>query len=190
MNILVSPYGEGSFYFRSDSTLIRALTDFYMPDYIEGISAVPALCFRSLRSGKAVPARFASRYLGPFSCCLLLKARINPAMVAAADTAYVENALDYSTVIPYDLLPYGHLNGFMSAGRPLSVKINGLEKISVTSIPDMDSLSRRFETICGYCSLRTGDFITFELSEAVPVPRGSKVTVTFGTEGRISVIIH
>ena len=40
MNILVSPYGEGSFYFRSDSTLIRALTDFYMPDYIEGISAV------------------------------------------------------------------------------------------------------------------------------------------------------
>ena len=190
MNILVSPYRNGSFYFRSDSTMIRALTDFYIPDYIDSISAVPVLCIRSERSGKSVPARFADRYLGPFTCGLLIKAELNKDTVSPEDLIFVENALDYSTVIPYDLLPYGHLNGFMSAGRPLSVKVNGLEKISVTSIPDMDSLSRRFETICGYCSLRTGDFITFELSEAVPVPRGSKVTVTFGTEGRISVIIH
>lgn len=50
MNILVSPLAGGTFSFRSDSTLIRAMTDFYIPDYVESISAVPAMFFRSERS--------------------------------------------------------------------------------------------------------------------------------------------
>ena len=47
MNILISPLSEGSFYFRSDSTLIRALTDFYIPDYVSEVAAAPAKPYRN-----------------------------------------------------------------------------------------------------------------------------------------------
>ena len=190
MNILVSPYRNGSFYFRSDSTMIRALTDFYIPDYIDSISAVPVLCIRSERSGKSVPARFADRYLGPFTCGLLIKAALNKDAVSPEDLIFVENSLDYSTVIPYDLLPADRLSGFISEQRPLTIKINGHPAVSVSNTPGKDELSRRFAEISRYCSLRTGDFLAFELADAIPVPKDSRLTCTFGVEGNISIIVH
>lgn len=190
MNILVSPLRDGSFYFRSDSTLIRALTDFYIPDYVESISAVPVLCFRSERSGKAVPVRFAHRYIGPFSCGLLLKAAIREDMVSRPDRIFVQNALDYSTVIPYELLPLDKLDGYISPSRPFLIKVNGLERIRIEHTPDMQEISRRFGAISCYASVRTGDMLAFELAEPAAVDQGEHLTARFGTGGDISIVIR
>ena len=190
MNILVSPLTGGSFYFRSDSTLIRLLTDFYIPDYVESISAVPVICFRSERSGKAVQEKFAARYLGPFSCGLVLKAGLRDGMVYEDDRLFVCNALDYSTVIPYDLIPVDRLNGHISESRPFEIKINGITKSSVISCPSMDELCRRFSSISRYCSVRTGDMIAFELGKAIPAGHDEHLTAHFGAGGTISIVIH
>ena len=164
--------------------MIRALTDFYIPDYIDSISAVPILCIRSERSGKSVAAKFADRYLGPFTCGL------NEEAVLPEDRVFVKNALDYSTVIPYDLLPADRLEGFISGQRPVRIMVNGITKVSVSSTPDKDGLYRRFAEISRYCSLRTGDFLAFELSDAVPVQKDSRLILAFGVERDISIIIH
>lgn len=189
MNILVSPLSGGTFYFRSDSTLIRALTDFYIPDYVEDVSAIPVLCFRSERSGKAVREEFVPRYLGPFSCGILLKASISSDTVAEADRIFVENALDYSTVIPYELIPVDKLPGSISASKPFVLKINGIEKSKIENCPDMHELSRRFAVISRYCSVRTGDMLAYELAPPVHVNRNERLTAFFGTGGNISITV-
>lgn len=189
MNILVSPLAGGTFSFRSDSTLIRAMTDFYIPDYVESISAVPAMFFRSERSGKAVREEFVPRYLGPFSCGILLKASISSDTVAEADRIFVENALDYSTVIPYDLSPIENLLGAISASRPFILKINGIEKSKVENCPEMQELCMRFAAISRYCSVRTGDMMAFELAPPVPISRNERLTALFGTGGNIRITV-
>ncbi len=190
MNILVSPYSRGHFYFRSDSTLIRMLTDFYAPDYVKSVFAVPVLCFRSMRSGKAVPARFAERYLGPFSCGILLRPVLSEGYTEEEDRVFVENALDYTTVIPYSLLPADRLRDFISAKRPFTIKINGITKVEITTVPESENIRTRFEEISRYSSLRTGDFIALELSEPVPVGSDEHLTARFGVEGNISFVVH
>lgn len=190
MNILVSPHDGGSFYFRSDATLIRSLTDFYIPDYVEGISVVPAICFRSERSGKSVPEKFAGRYLGPFSCGLILQASLRADMVQESDRLFVRNALDYSTVIPYELIPVDRLGGYISVSKPFEIKINGITGRTVSSCPSMQELCGRFAAISRYSSVRTGDMIAFELCDALPVGSNERLTAHFGTGGLISIIVH
>lgn len=189
MNILVSPLNGGSFYFRSDSTLIRALTDFYIPDYVTGVEAVPVLCFRSERSGKAVREQFARRYLGPFSCGILIQATVSEE-VQEQDRIFVRNALDYSTVIPYELTPVDRLPESISESRPFILKVNGIEHSRIDRYPGMQELSRRFAAISRYCSVRTGDMIAFELGTAVPVGRDEHLTAHFGSCGNISIIVR
>lgn len=145
---------------------------------------------RSERSGKSVPARFADRYLGPFTCGLIIKACIKADVTQPEDRIFIENALDYSTVIPYDLLPKDRLNGFISGARPFELRLNGIPKVTVAAVPGAEELSRRFEAVSRYCSLRTGDFLAFELGDPVPVPKDCRITATFGVEGKISIIVH
>lgn len=190
MNILVSPLTGGSFYFRSDSTLIRSLTDFYIPDYVEGVSAVPILCFRSERSGKAVREQFVPRYLGPFSCGILLQAALSENNVHEADRIFVQNALDYSTVIPYDLIPVDKYSDCISTVKPFVIKVNGMELSRIEQCPGMEELCRRFSAVSRYCSVRTGDMIAFELAPAIPVCRNGHLTAQFGTAGNISIIVR
>lgn len=190
MNILVSPYGEGSFYFRSDSTLIRMLTDFYMPDYIDSLSVVPALFIRSCRSGKAVQSKFISRYFGQFSCGLLLKASTNSDKVSSTDSVFVQNALDYSTVVPYTLIPLEKLDGFIAESRPFEIKVNGISRAEIKSCPDLAVLCSRAADISRYCSVRTGDFFAFELGEPVSVGKNERITAHFGIEGNIGIIVR
>ena len=189
MNILVSPLTGGSFYFRSDSTLIRAMTDFYIPDYVEDISAIPVLCFRSERSGKSVREQFVPRYLGPFSCGILLKPSLLD-NVTEADRTFVENALDYSTVIPYELIPPDKLHGSISEAKPFVIKANGIERCRIERCPGMQELCRRFTDISRYCSVRTGDMLAYELAQAVRISRGDHLTANFGTGGSISIVIR
>lgn len=190
MNILISPLSEGSFYFRSDSTLIRALTDFYIPDYVSEVAAVPILSFRSERSGKAVQEQFAGRYLGPFSCGILLKASLVPEAVPEADRIFVENALDYSTVIPYGLIPLDRYPGYISETKPFVLKTNGLERCRIERCPTLREICGRFTAMSRYCSVRTGDMLAFELAAPVRTGRREHLTATFGTSGLISVIVR
>ena len=189
MNILVSPFSGGTFYFRSDSTLIRQLTDFYIPDYVSGISAVPVLCFRCERSGKSIPERFALRFLGPFSCGIILKAALNRDIVPDADIIFAGNALDYSTIIPYDLISFDRLHDSISASKPFTLKINGTESKKLESCPQIPELCRRFAAISRYCSVRTGDIIAFELAGPVPIDRDTRLTAHFGMGNTISITV-
>lgn len=187
MNILIRTLDGTAFYVRPDSTMIRALTDYYIPDYVTALSAVPFFCFRSARSGKAVREEFAHRYIGEFSCGILLKCE-----TASPDPIYrtcMENAMDYTTVIPYELLPMDRMPEYISSKRPFTVAVNGHEKIRLEKGPDRASLSSAISMITGYCSLRTGDFVGIEMSEPVPLAKDQCLTASFGVSGHIRIEI-
>ncbi len=187
MNILIRTLDGTAFYVRPDSTMIRALTDYYIPDYVTAVNAVPFFCFRSARSGKAVREQFAHRYIGEFSCGILLKCE-----TASPDSIYrtcMENAMDYTTVIPYDLLPADRIPEYISSKRPLTVAVNGHEKVRIEKGPDMATLSSAIAMITGYCSLRTGDFVGIELSGPVRIEKEQCLTAAFGISGKIRIEI-
>lgn len=187
MNILIRTIDGQSFYARPDSTMIRALSDYYIPDEVAEVSAIPVLCFKSARSGKAVRERFAPRYIGPFSCGLLLKTVLSG--LASEYRICMENSMDYTTIIPYDFIPIEELSAYISEKRPYVLSLNGHETTRIVSPPDIPMLSSAVSMITSYCSLRTGDFVGVELSEPVPLAKGHCITADFGVNGRIRIEI-
>ena len=92
MNVIVVPESRKGFYCRPDSTLLRAISDYYIPDYVSELSVSPVFIIKTLRAGKSISAKFALRYIDSFNYGLLLhpvinkkKGELNP---------FIENSLD------------------------------------------------------------------------------------------------
>lgn len=187
MNILISTLSGDSFYARPDSTMIRDLAVYYMPDYVRSLSAVPVLCFKSARAGKAVQEQFAHRYLGEFTCAVLLKTEISDG--SPEYRFCMENSLDYTTIIPYNLISVERLDGFISETHPLRIAVNGHSKAEITTGPSKERLCKTLSMITSYCSVRTGDFIAVELSTPIPLSKEDCLTADFGIGDRIRLEI-
>lgn len=183
MNILISTLSGNSFYIRPDSTMIRDLTDYYIPDYVKSLSAIPVLCFKSARAGKAVREQFAYRYVGDFTYAILLKA-----CISECNQEYrfcMENSLDYTTIIPYNLISIDKLEDFISKQHPFEIAVNGFSKIRLTEGPTKEMLCKALSMITAYCSVRTGDFIAIELSDPISLSKGDCITAGFCINDRI-----
>ena len=61
MNLVVVR-ADGSFYTRPDTTLVRGVRDYYLPDDLSFVTAFPCRWISLKKSAKAIAARFADRY--------------------------------------------------------------------------------------------------------------------------------
>lgn len=113
MNIVVRTF-SGKIIVRPDTTWVRKDEDFYVPDFIDSLSAAPVLCARISRPGKCISQRFAERYYDTVGEGLLL---------------YPENLIDSSPEsfacascighTTYIKMPEKDKNGFDSESRQL-----------------------------------------------------------------------
>lgn len=180
MNILVSPSDRANYYFRSDSTMVRALEDYYIPDYIGKLSVVPVVCFRLCRAGKSIARPFVHRFIGPFNHGILLKPEL--ADSSAPNRDFIENSLDYTTVIPLKMYPVEQYSRAPGNVLPFKVEINGKCVFETDSLPPFDTVLEEFHKISGFCSVRTGDFLALEISGPVNAAGGDYITAVSGTD--------
>lgn len=78
---------DGSWYARPDITLVRDADRFCLPDDCSGARAWRCRCFRIDKAGKAVPPRFARRYLGGWAPGICFYG-----LTAAGATPYLDRA--------------------------------------------------------------------------------------------------
>ncbi|MBO5803786.1 MAG: hypothetical protein J6R25_01730 [Bacteroidales bacterium] len=175
MNIIVSPYGKESFYCRPDSTLIRALDEYYIPDQVEKVSAVPVMYIKTLRAGKAIANRFAQRYIDSYGFGLLLHPTLKGEYFSdLQERAFIENSLDYTSIIP--LLSFPEMEIPAATTHKFEVQINYANPFEAFTFPTYDGIMERIALISRYCSLRIGDFITMELAKPVEITPVSRLT--------------
>ena len=188
MNIIISPFEKETYYFRSDSTFIRAISDYYIPDYVKELSLVPVLVFRIDRAGKAVRSKFAMRYFGPFNYGILLKFVIDEKFDSYRE--FIGNSMDYSTIVPKELNALENFVSFLDNDRPLTITINGLEKFRMEQNPSLSSLYGKFSLITDFCSVRTGDFLAYELSDPIPLKKGYHILEHNGVTNTVDLLIN
>ncbi len=175
MNIIVSPYGKESFYCRPDSTLIRALDEYYIPDQVEKISVVPVMYIKTLRAGKAIANRFAQRYIDSYGFGLLIHPTLKGEyFTGQQERAFIENSLDYTSIIP--LLSFPEMEIPAANTHKFEVQINYRNPFDKFIFPSYDGIMERISLISRYCSLRIGDFITMELATPVEIAPVSRLT--------------
>lgn len=163
MNIIVTPYQKQSFYCRPDSTLIRALDEYYIPDEVENISAAPIIYIKTLRAGKAVSNRFVERYVDSFGFGILLHPSLkSECFEGSPERPFIENSLDYTSVIPLLSFPESELK--RASDHKFEVTINYKKAYDDLIFPDYDEIIGKISAISKYCSLRIGDFIAIELA--------------------------
>lgn len=179
MNIIISPFDSKGFICRPDSTLLRAITEYFLPDYVEGLSLSPVFYIKTHRAGKAISPRFIERYIDGAGYGLLLYPQItSSAAVNQSTLPFVENSLDYTSIIPLSISPFNSHS--YSETSPYQLLINGKSPSDRLVLPDKKLIFNKISEISQYCSLRIGDFITFELAPHTPVP------VPSGISGNVS----
>jgi|SRR5574344_2532981 hypothetical protein len=173
MNVIVSPYGQKGFYCRSDSTLLRAISDYYIPDYVRELSLSPVFVIKTMRSGKAISEKFAARYIDSSLFGVLLHPVIDEKY--GAMTPFMENSLDYTSIIPLDSFPFNdeNLNKYK-----FSVEIDyGESTFEIKSI-EKETVFEKIKEISQFCSLKIGDFIVFDMAPKIKISAGSNILGT------------
>jgi hypothetical protein len=175
MNIIVSPYGKKGFYCRPDSTLIRALEEYYIPDQVEKVSATPVMYVKTLRAGKAVANRFAERYIDSYGFGLLLHPTLKSEFFTNdPERPFIENSLDYTSIIPLLSFPEMEIRG--ASTHLYEVTVNYKPLFGELTFPTYDEIMEKISTISKYCSLRIGDFITLELAAPIEIIAPTRLT--------------
>jgi hypothetical protein len=165
MNIIVSPYQKETFYCRPDSTLIRALEEYYIPDQVEKITASPVMYIKTLRAGKAIAHRFAERYIDSYGFGLLLHPSLKKDIFPEEEhRPFIENSLDYTSIIP--LLSFPESDLINANTHTFELDLNYRTVFHTFNVPSFEQIMERITVISRYCSLRIGDFIAIELDEA------------------------
>lgn len=184
MNILTVSHDFSLFRFRPDSTLIRAEDSYYIPDYVKGLKFAPVICFRCRRPGKCVEEKFAGRYLDSFGYGLFLYPELSG--IPSPDRDFISCALDFTSLIPLKFHPmsdYGAISGISGlcpTSSPLRAEVNGIVTVESPAHPSYGRIWHTVSEITRYTSIRTGDFISFELAEPMDVAAEDKITLHLG----------
>lgn len=186
MNILTVSHDFSVFGFRPDSTLIRSQDRFYLPGFVRSISFSPILYFRCSRPGRAVEVRFAHRYIDSFGYGILLYPEVSEAI--KENKAFAESALDFTSVIPNAIHPLSDYGAFPTF-KPLCVTVNGHQVSESPDHPTYEDLRRMISGITRFTSIRTGDFITYALTEGIPVEKDSRICLRSGPELLTSFLV-
>jgi len=170
--------------FRPDSTLIRALDSYYIPDYVTGLEFVPVVCFRCGRPGKSIERRFARRYVDSFGYGILLYPELSEEVTAHRE--FISDAMDFTSIIPLSFRPmsdYGAILSENESGMPshrLRAAINGKTVTESPVHPPYATIEQIISNITRYSSLRCGDFISCELTAHIAVGREDRITLFSG----------
>lgn len=185
MNILIAPYKENNFRFRSDSTLIRSINDYFIPDYVTGIKLIPVMCIKAHRAGKAMEARFVERYIESFTYGIILM----PSFINSniQNIEFVKNSLDYTSIIPNHSSP---INNYKNSDICFDIYSNGLKLYSDIKTPSIKEVLDKISDFSSYFSIRIGDFILFELAEAINLNKGDHITSFISGEKIIDLNIR
>ncbi|MBO4557546.1 MAG: hypothetical protein J5693_02935 [Bacteroidales bacterium] len=168
MNIAVLKASGNGYFFRPDSTLNHAWYDYYCPDGVSALTAVPCIYTKIIKAGKCVSERFATRYFNSFAYgCLLSDANLSvPEPVAGT--------MDFTSVMDMEMAPLANL-----PESRFTVELNG-QVIFATDKPlnakmFIDALTQ----ITRLATLRIGDVIAIELEPGVAVHQGDSLTLCY-----------
>lgn len=160
MNILTIPYGSNLHYIRPDISCNKDWNDYFCPDYIEEIVAVPFIYIRIEKAGKAISSKFAQRYYQTigYGIHLIATSLIRPDNPASW---WLANSLDNTTYFS-PLVPVGQTQTIIDTLSPREQECPQGETIRQT----IEQIDFSIEKVSGYSSLRTGDLIALELPYA------------------------
>ncbi len=185
MNIIVAPYKEDFFKIRPDSSLIRAISDYFTPKYVDSISIVPTLCLKTNRPAKALAPRFVGRYLDYYAFGLFLNPKLSPSI--GNNREFIANSLDFTSIVPKEMI---RLEPEFNIEGNVSLKINDEIIFRELNIPSKESVYEKISSISNYCSLRIGDFIAFELLPEISVKPGDLISMRRGDENIIELLLR
>lgn len=176
MNIFTFPFGLREFYARPD-TSISEESNFYTPDGIAGLLAIPFIYLKIDRAGKAVASQFAQRHYSHCGYGIHICGRDESSALSKATEKFsykqaLYNSLDNST--------------FLSQ----AVKAEEFDFNKYAAGLNTGNFDNSVETVSRYMSLRTGDIIALELSPLsnISVQRHQeRETVSYG-DLKISII--
>ena len=183
MNIITIPYGGELHYIRPDISYNKDSNDYFCPDYIEELAAVPFVYVRIDKAAKAVQARFAPRYYTAAGYGIRLIAtsllkQNNPVSWWLANCpdlcTYMSKAVDLSRLNEVT----GAVKVYAGQNEYLAGPYTFLEKIN-----------RSIAAVSAYSSLKTGDFITLDLlpENAMPLQKERDTDISLG-EIRFKII--
>lgn len=145
MNIVLFNNNSKFYYFRPDISLNRDCNDYFCPEGINELAAIPFIYIKMERAAKAVSAKFASRYYKNAGYGLILNAKglETPEEPASWNTARsLDNTLYITPAIP--------LERFECSGCPTEMT---------------ELFNRKIEEITKFSSLRTGDLVCMEMTD-------------------------
>lgn len=165
MNIIAVKQ-DGSFCFRPDSTLNHQFLDYYLPDAVTAIEAVPVIYTRLVKAGKCIAQRFAHRYFDSFAFGFLINdctPGIPEAMRFSLDQTSVMG-MDFSAM---DLLP----------SCRFTFEVNGEIRYSAGALPGVEEFAAALAAVTARSMLRLGDIVAIELAPATALKQGDSVTL-------------
>lgn len=173
MNIITTTYISNLFYIRPDISLNRDSNDYFCPDGIEEITVTPFIYVKMDKAGKAVQAKFASRYYSSIGYGVNITA---PSLI---DNRYPQsflmaNSLDNSTIVS----ALSKIEDFQFdhnlKGSPINC--NNAEWIENLSKDDLITLiNNKIEAISKFTSFKTGDYIAIEIAQCTRATIGERV---------------
>ncbi len=157
--------GAGDYICRPDTTLNHDNSDYYCPEGVGCLSAVPCVYTHIDKAGKCVAERFAGRYFSKVAFgCLLTDTNDD----TAGDVA---TSMDFTSVMDMSWLDPGQKPGY-------SFSVNSSEICSVSEADFVPQLKAALVDITRRTMLRIGDIIALELGPGTIVKPGDSITMS------------
>ncbi len=162
---------DGTYFIRPDNTLNHNNSDYYCPEGVTSLEAVPCLYTHIDKAGKCVAERFARRYCSKFAFGGLLRDSSQGAL--ASESA----AMDFTSIMDMDFAPLETL-----PQSSFFVAVDGLERFALQQSLQIDAFTRAICSISARCTLRIGDIVALELGSAGSIAAGSVLSLITGAK--------
>ncbi len=158
---------DGSYYIKPDNTLNHNNSDYYCPEGVDLLEAVPCLYTHIDKAGKCVAERFARRYCSKFAFGCLLRDISQGAMPAQS------SAMDFTSIMDMDFSPLESL-----PQSSFAVDVNGGRRFALEQGPQPDFFEKAICSITSRCSLRIGDIVALEIGTADAAKQGDTLRLS------------
>ena len=169
---------SGEWYCKPDNTLNHNNSDYYCPEGVVALEAVPCIYTHIDKAGKCVARRFAGRYWSRLAFGLMLVDRS-----ATAESA-MASAMDFTSVLDMAWQPDCHL-----VPGQFALEINGEQRYRLEEEFNIDTINDAICRITARTSLRIGDIVAIEAGSGFPAAAGDTLTRIVSGE-RISIKIY
>lgn len=158
---------SGEYCCRPDTTLNHNNSDYYCPDGVTALKAVPCVYTHIDKAGKCVAARFARRYFKSAAFgCLLTDA-------TAGVLPDVATSMDFTSIMDMSFADCES-----PASGDFTLCVNGSKVYSAGGNRFTEDLAAAIVDITRRTSLRIGDIVAVELCEAVTVASGDIIEMS------------